>query len=287
MNKMQDYSDHPYGRLLLHIENKCKQLGEERDFVNYLLSMENANSLEELIKIYNNVFKLLAYLFFGTKDVPHNWYIPETWGRYNFYYVEDLNGYLNENLLKCYTRLKEPTCEQCLMFLSNLRENGNINEIKEAILANTHEVDGNLVLKVLSSRNIQYSSRKEIEKGSNNKTTRIESYIKSSKCLAAYGRIFDVAEIAFGEANYIAYDGMKEQYEADVELERIKKEEEKKKQKEEKRTKFINTIILSIIAIIVMIVMICLFAAIGGVIGIIIIIGLIGALPSLLLKGKL
>ena len=284
---MKDYSDHQYGRLLLNIENKCKQLGEERDFVNYLLSMENANSLEELIKIYNNVFKLLAYLFFGTKDVPHNWYIPETWGRYNFYYVEDLNGFLNENILKCYTRLKDPTSEQCIMFLSNLRENDNIKEIKEAILANTPKVDENLALKVLSTRNLHNLRRKEIEKDSSNKTKYIETYIQNSRCLAAYGRIFDVAELAFGKANHIVYDGMKEQYEADVKLYRIKKEDEKKKQKEEKRTKFINTIILSIIAIIVMIVMIYLFEAIGGGIGIIIIIGLIGALPSLLLKGKI
>ena len=127
---MSDYSQHPYRDLLEFIDNGCKQLGEERDFAQILLSMEQAESIEQLIKIYNNIYKLLAAAFFGTRKLPHGWYKPETWGYSNEYLIEELNYCLNDNILKWFNSQNSKTKELCLKCISNLRESKNTSAIE-------------------------------------------------------------------------------------------------------------------------------------------------------------
>ena len=87
MNEMTDYSKYPYSRMLQYIEKEVLNW-ERKNHIDYILSMENAETMEKLIDIYNHVFQYLAILFFGTKKVPRDWYIVETWGYKNEYLLE-------------------------------------------------------------------------------------------------------------------------------------------------------------------------------------------------------
>ena len=62
---MADYNNYMYKRMLSYIERRSKELNDDRDYIGYILSMEHAESIEKLIKMYNSCFKVLAYLFFG------------------------------------------------------------------------------------------------------------------------------------------------------------------------------------------------------------------------------
>jgi len=131
---MTDYSQYPYGRMLSYIERRCKELGDDKNYIEYILSMEHAESIERLIKMYGSCYKVLAYLFFGSKKLPHGWYITETWGYNNGWLIDELNYCLNENILKWYKRQESPSNAQTLSALSNLHESKNIVTVQNEIL---------------------------------------------------------------------------------------------------------------------------------------------------------
>ena len=228
---MRDYSNHPYGKLLTYIEEGCQRLKEERDYVNYLLSMERVKSIEELIKIYNNTFKLLAYIFYGTLDFPYYWYYPETWGRFNYLLAEDLNCFFNENILKWYKRQENVTVEQCQQCLSNLRGGANAHAVEIEIIDGfcTNEEIELVSLSYIINRH--FSLLKDVATKTKNRQGLIHNYISCSKELAAYGRIFDIVETSFGEDFDISYDGLAEQYKSECELAEQRKKVVAKKRK--------------------------------------------------------
>jgi hypothetical protein len=274
---MVDYSNHPYVKLLTHIEKGCQRLKEERDFIGYLLLMEHAASIEILIKIYNNIFKLLAQISYGTLDFPNYWYLSENWGHNNHILVDDLNCFLNENILKWYNRQEIPTEQQSILCLSNLRESENAEDIQNKILERYsiyHSKEDEKISPLFQMIKMHYYQMKQI--ATNSKFGFTQGYITNSKILAGYGRIFDVAEIFFGNDYNISYEGLAEQYKKDIELVNNKKEQN------------ILVLILKVLVfILVSVLLILIFDKLSGFFGIIILIGFLGMLPKLLLKGKL
>lgn len=276
---MSDFSQYPYQRLLTYIENECQQQGEERDFINYLLSMEHAESIEHLIKIYDNIYKLLAVLFFRTKKLPNEWYKPETWGYSNEYLIEELNYCLNDNILKWFNSQNSKTKELCFKCISNLRESKNTSAIEGILYKElTHYID-DVNKEILYFRSRHYTLRKELERYCPNKTVRMNDYIYCSSYLAGHGRIFDIAEIKFAKERNITYEGLAEQYWKKVDLENTRK----KAELNEKRMK------MALIVIFIVPLLILLIYVLNeiGFLGIIIIIGFIGLLPKILLTGKI
>ncbi len=274
---MTDYSQYPYRRMLHYIEKRSKELGKSRDYVQYVLSMEQAESMEKLIDIYNHVFQLLAILFFETRKVPSGWYNPETWGYNNEYLLEELNCCLNENILRWFKRFDAPTNEQSLSALSNLRSSKNVRSIQKEILkVSTPEADKG-VSTLLYNRERLDEMRNVRKYFSYNKY----DYLYCSGYLAAHGHIFDIIEISFAKDHNISYDKLAEDYKKDYEREkRRQKEIEDKEKSEAKKLQYYK-----IGGIILMIPIMLLFIfVIGkiGIIGLIILIGLPGALFSYL-----
>lgn len=239
---MEDYSNHSYGKLLTYIEEGCQRLNEKRDYVSYLLSMERVDSIEELIKIYNNIFKLLAYIFYGTLDFPYYWYYPETWGRYNYLLVNDLNCYLNENILKWYERQEKVTVEQCQQCLSNLRGGENVQAIEMEIVDCFSTNEEKELVSLSNIINRHFSLLKDVATKTKNRQGLIHNYILCSKELAAYGRIFDIVETSFGEDFDISYDGLAEQYKKECELAEQRKKEINKKRRN--KTAFLDALFM-------------------------------------------
>lgn len=234
-----DYIQNPYKYLFEYIENGCQKIGEKRDFVKYLHSMEQSDSMEQLMSIYNNIFKLLAVIFFGTNKMPSKWYQPKTWGHNKGYLVEELNCFLNENILKWFQRQENKTYKQFTLCLSNLRDSDNTVRIKDQLLQYSGYASS---LSQIVKKH--FSIRQKIELGNldviQNEYKKL--YIKISKNLAGHGRIFDVAEVAFGEEYGISYDGLAEEYKKDIEEEEKREEEKLLMEKKEKKKDIIKYI---------------------------------------------
>ena len=276
---MADYSAYPYGRMLSYIERRCMELGDNEKYIEYILSMEQAESIERLIKMYSSCYKVLAYLFFGTKKLPNEWYKPETWGYSNEYLIEELNYCLNDNILKWFNSQNSKTKELCFKCISNLRESKNTSAIEGILFKElTHYID-DANKGILYFRSRHYTLRKELESYCPNKTVRMNDYIYCSSYLAGHGRIFDIAEIKFAKERNITYEGLAEQYWKKVDLENTRK----KAELNEKRMKMA----LIVIFIVPLLILLIYVLSEIGFLGIIIIIGFIGLLPKILLTGKI
>lgn len=66
---MTDYRKYSCNRMLQYIEKRSAEL-EVNNHIDYILSMENENSIEDIIKIYNHAYQFLAILFLELKKYP-------------------------------------------------------------------------------------------------------------------------------------------------------------------------------------------------------------------------
>ena len=278
---MVDYSNHSYKSLLQFIDDGCKQIGEDRDYVSYLLSMEDAESIEELIKIYNNVFKLLVNIHFGVGNAPKKWDMIETGGKEYRYRVIQLNTYLNENILKWYQRQGVFTHEQASLCLSNLRKSES-TYVENAIVCSLSKDEQKNIANLISIAEYQDQMRTLVNTSYSDLDKHISAYKNYSKILAGHGRVFDAAELQFGKRLCIDYEVLAQQYKEEVELKIKREKEEKAREKEEKKKMIIYLAIKAILLIPIVGVGIYLFNLIGGPLGLFILIGLPGALISYL-----
>lgn len=212
MDKYNTYSCH---NLLAYIDLGCKRMGEERDYPGHLLSMEQADSIDKLVQIYNNIYKLLAVLILDSYELPKNWYKKNCLGIGNDYLFEELNQYFNTNILRLYKTYQYPTEVDLIKCLANLREAINVKEIQEEIILMRKYGDVDELFFVTANRKKHYEQRTLIEtKGdySSKYNDSFTTYKHYSRFLAAHFRIFDIAEIAFGEDHNFSYDGLAEEY---------------------------------------------------------------------------
>ena len=283
---MSDIVIDKYSSLLTYIENGCLQINEERDFVTYLKSMEQAESIEEMIGIFDNIYKLLAVIIFNSKNLSQYWYIYEFWAKSEISIVEKLFDFLNENILKWLEKQEKPTKEQCKKCLVNLREGRNTLIIQNEILAIAGEkvsIEGRIRIE---NRNALFSIRKKIDnlnrfKEEEKYNALMKDYKRLSCILADNGHVYDIIECLFAKQHDIDYESLLVQYkEEQNRLKEIAEVEQKKKEKEERKRK-IGIIIWILLSIIVIIGLMYLFSKIG-IFGIILIIGISGALLSYL-----
>lgn len=229
---MGDYSHYSYCRLLEHLEEKGKQYSDRRNYAEYLLSMNEADSIDSLIKIYNNVFKLLAILFYGTDKLPSNWYVVETWGYNRAYLLEELNDCYNQNLLVLYKRIEAPTLEQFYTFIANLKKSDNYSDIEEQIIKCSN-LDINKESSKIASirRSIQCLSKRTNSAFVCDDDLRKQS-ISAFTFLGSNQRIFDVREFYYAKRSNIDYISIiakyKEEEEARIEQENLRKKNLKK-----------------------------------------------------------
>lgn len=270
--------------MLQYIEKRCIELGWNNR-IDYVFSMEKAESMEKLIDKYNHVFQYLAILFFGTRKVPRGWYEPKSWGYKKEYLLEELNYYLNENILKWYKRLENPTNKQALSAISNLREAKNTVAIERELLSLSTPNAYNGVDTLIKNREKLYELREKLGGYSNQSLVKSE-YISRSQYLAAHEYIFDIIEISLGKDYDISYDNLIPQFKKYVETREKELEEERIQIKKEKKDKIYRIIIFGVMIVPIAFVMLLLLDSIG-LFGIIIIIGFIGLIPKIFLTGHI
>ena len=205
---MTDYSGYYIKDLLEAIEEGCQKIGEKRDYVKYLLSMEQAESVEKLIEIYDNIYKLLFVFTYGY-TFPHDWYKPESGGYHKQHLVELLNRYFNDNIERLSKESGYLSREMLAFFIANLRECINAGIVQSKMMEKRLDEEKAVFLEIGNAGKTQYRARKGIE--SMSKMDRryepaIKIYNRFSTLLALKGRIFDVSEIAFAKDNGIDYN---------------------------------------------------------------------------------
>lgn len=275
---MIDYSQHPYKRLLEFIDTGCQKIHEERDFVTHLLSMKQADSIEELVRILNVTFKVLAVIHFGNRTVPSYWYKYLSWGIDDNYYVNDLFSFFNENLLR-WCKAQKRNRELNKLCIANLRDGRNQYPIAEIIIGLKHEMFDAEIIAIERERDNFFYLRREINKYCTNKTTfngAVNNLGKSAGIIAANGRLFDITEEETTKEYNLDIEKLRLEYKTELEV-RLKQEEERRKQ-EIKRESIENSIVTNKF-----------IDSVGSGIGLIVgnlFLGFIGALFSGLRKGK-
>lgn len=228
---MIDYSQHPYKKLLEFIETGCQKTNEERDYVKFLLSMEQAESIEDLVKILNIIFKLLAVIHFGKTVLPQGWYKYTKWGLDNIYVI-DLFSFFNENILRwCISQKRSKVLND--LCIANLRDGRNQYKIAEEITGVTHSKFDDLISKIERIR-IKYSMFL-IEFYRHGKSSVLKRYIGD---LVYYGRILDITEEKTAKECLIDLENLQLKYKQGI--------YERKILEKEKRKLFISHIFMGI-----------------------------------------
>ena len=274
---MADYSNFSYKRLLEFFEVEDRYDKNGGDSAEYLLSMSNASSIDDMIVIYNNVFKKIAYYVYCRQSLPVTWFMTESWGS-KAYLSSELNKCLNENIERWYKNHSNPTKEDCIACIVNLRDSNNIYHIQNEI-TQYHHLDGLHGLEeILGYRGSLFSV---INKIRNLTPSTLDDYLLLKD---QYVDLMDHL-LSYGYKKSIKEDKFEELRGIDINKE-IKKKKEKKievktlEAKQQNGGSFWN-IVLCVIIIFLIIAAICL-----GPIGVIIILGLLGFIPKLLIKGK-
>ncbi len=286
---MDELNPELYKKLFEYIENGCKQHVIEKDYVKYLLSMEQAESIEQLINIYNNIYKLLAIIFYGSKNVPNSWYKHEYWGVEPHSIVLDLSQFFNENLLSWFKRQSNPTVEKCSLCITNLRECINSGYIERRVLSIAGETNAKSINVWSNWRRLHHECLLEInklDKYGKHYVSLISKYKVCSIELASCGRIFDVVEEAFAKQHNIDYNELLVQHKKKLEEEEIARKKEEEQKTEEATNKKVKNF-LAVVVIITLCIIFMIIIEKLGFFGIIIIIGLIGLIPKIFLTGKI
>lgn len=276
---MEDYSQHPHSSLFRYIDDGCRKTNEKRDYVRVLFSMEEAESLDKLINTYSLIYKFMGSIVWDINPLPLSWYISEAWDVEEKKMLDELNCYLNENILKCCNKHNGTDVKKGII---NLRKSNNRYAIQNELLKDISQEEIKSVEYLIDNRDLHNDLRKRIEQNYTTfKKDLNNRYTRSSYYLAGHGYIFDIAEIECGRRIGISYDDLLEKFKKDVE--RIKEEQEIKiaRQKKEKRTIIKRSIVLAIIMIPILFLVFLTIDKIG-LIGAIVLIGLPGALLSYL-----
>lgn len=270
---MTKYNNYSFKRLLDFLVLEDKYDKEGVDYAEYLLTMNKASSLDDMLTIYNKVFEKIAYYVF-CRSLPNYWFITDSWG-YKTYLVYELNKCLNENIFRMYESLESPTKDDCISCIVNLRECENKTKIQNNIFLHK-QFDDIHGLDIIDLREKSYSIRKKI-RGllSQSKEEYLEmkdQYVEIMGELQTLGYKYTIEDKKFEEIRGIKVK----------ELLKLKREKERKKKKE----RIWNFILEGLFLIPIVIILAVTFSEINF-FEIIIIIGFLGAIPKIFLTGKL
>ena len=262
---MEVYDAHAYCELLDYIEDGCKKIGEDRKFSEHLKSMKSANSLEELIAIYNNVLKLLSVIYFGKGNVPVDWYNFKRWG-YNYEVrAKTLADFLNENIISLLKRSSITNSDECIRYIVNIRvssierrlQKRLFESIDEELLKRHSKWHLKKIHSVLAMRNSYYNYQKTVCNLNSNINHNQKMVMSIFKELVAkmkiYGHIFDVVELSLAKDYNINYEELAHEYAKSIERQKAEKLKLDIEQKKEKR----KYKIIACVGIAILVVILC------------------------------
>ena len=141
--------------------------------------------------------------------MPSYWHRPAYWSNYREYLALELNYCLNENILRLCKSFVNPTKEQCISCLVNLRYCEEIQSFQDNIISTYQYGDKNELIDVSSKRDRVHKIREEIYEFATNTNRYSElkdEYVLLMRELKSQGLIKTVGESEF-EVEKDLYNG--------------------------------------------------------------------------------
>lgn len=231
------------------------------DYAQYLLSMNDKYSIDDFVKIYNDVLaKLLSYLYGDSENYPSSWWDYST--HYILYpsKLKELDLFFNKQVERLFDARKELNDKFILKCIVNLRPVNNRNKIAQRFIASYQEPGKKGIYDAVSSMKEVEKARKHISPyniDTNEYREYRDLYIEEIKKLIKLGYVKDLKDISFETDTNIKYIAS------------------------------IKPMLLSFLLAIPLVAIFVYLLKDVSLLGLIVIIGLIGAVPKLLLTGKL
>ena len=231
------------------------------NYAQYMLSMNDKYSIDDFVKIYNDVLnKLLSYFYGDSENYPSTWWDYST--NYIVYAskLKELDIFFNQQVERLFDARKVLNDKFILECMVNLKPASNRNQIAQRFIASYQEPGKKGIYDAVSCMKEVEKARKHISPyniDTNEYREYKDQYIEEIKKLIKLGYVKNLKDISFETNTKISYIAS---------------------------MKSMGVAIL--LAIPLVVIFVYLLKEID-LITIIIIIGLIGALPKLLLTGKL
>lgn len=217
-----------YSELLESISDICRQFEEKHDYSQDILEMAHAETINDLIKTYNNIIKLIAIGYYGKRVVPRDWYVYQSWGSEHNKYIKEISDCLNDCIFEWYKRQDNTTSEALKTAVVNLRNSNNQIVIQDKLLAYAGASKNEEIGLLIRERDkhwrwrIQMYSFPDIQ-------GYLNEYIFLSKVLSANGHVFDLVEVSFGKEKNIDYEVLAAEYKKELEEEAARRKEAMKR----------------------------------------------------------
>ena len=207
MSKYQSYS---CSNLLEYLDNWYANDTDRTNYAKYLLTMQETNTINKLINIYDKVLWkfILQYNGFGKADlVSDTWYNINDLSDDTKVYWKSLNVFLNENIKRLFDS-QDYTDKLSLECITNLREASNCDGIRKEILSKSSENVTSIQEKVLSSLSVVNNAPKYISPynlDTNGCLDYKSKYINNIKYLISLGFIKSIKDSSFELKTNINY----------------------------------------------------------------------------------
>lgn len=207
MSKYQSYSCY---KLLELFDSWYEHDTDRLNYAQYLLTMQNAQSIKDMIEIYNKVLWkfILRYNGIGKEDlVSETWYDINTLSIDTREYWRSLDVFLNENILRLFNS-QDYTDELAVECFINLRETSNYYSSRQSIISKSTAEASSTMDKLESSLSIVTDAPNHISPynlETNGYREYKPKYIDSIKEILRHGYIKSIKDSAFELKNKIYY----------------------------------------------------------------------------------
>lgn len=155
-----------YSTLIDFLDNAHEKDTEGKNHSDILLSMQNSTSIKELVCIYDKVFKRLVRLTYGEDEsrFPSYWYKPVFWMENRGYLAEELDNYLNCNILRLLKNNLSKSNELFIACLLNIRNGSNKENTQRELFSLCNDFSEDNVNEFIKIRDDYYATINEFEK---------------------------------------------------------------------------------------------------------------------------
>ena len=207
---MSKYDSYPCNKLLEFFDSWYEHDTDSFNYAQYLLTMQDAHSIKDLIKIYDKVLWkfIVRYTGMGEEDLVSNtWYNMNDISMDAEEYWQDLNAFLNENIVRLFNS-QDYSDELAVKCIINLREASNYYSSRQSISSKSSAEASSIIDKLESSLSVVNDAPNHISPynlETNGYREYKPIYINSIKELISHGYIKSIQDSTFELKTKIYY----------------------------------------------------------------------------------
>lgn len=207
---MSNYQSYSCYNLLKYLDSWYEHDTDRTNYAKYLLTMQNASSVKEMISIYNTVLWkfILNYNGWGKEDLVSNtWYDINMLSDDTKVYWGSLDVFLNENIERLFNS-QEYSDKLAYECITNLREARNCVGIRNYIFSKSSDIVTSSKDKIMSSLAVINEAPEHISPynlDTNGYLDYKSKYIENVKYLISLGFVRSIKDTTFEMKTKISY----------------------------------------------------------------------------------